>query len=653
MKAQRNFYIFLLVIASYGCVAGSVYGSDIFWKRLANDTFQIKFEIYTDCSEPLDSINPEITSLPCSTAIPVLFGKPISHSTFNVTPRCSNERSKCETNPTLSYGMNKNTFIYKIYLGENTSCCWYKIILKGLKRDDEINNGNANTEFETSVALDRCVNTNVESIDFKNSPMRVYYKNFDGYYNHGIVQANGDSISFALPSPIHATFNSPFSAIYPLPCYGGPIKPTTISPFNGFGLDSLTGDISSRPTQNGYYNFRVEARQWKKVNGVYALVGISNRELLYIIIDKPITNPPTLSGPYSYQAYPGQQVCITVYSNDLDTDDTTRVFWDRKIPTGTFADNNGSVKHASCTFCWTPTEDDASCLPYYFNIIARDDHCMVEEYGIKQYQILVMPMLKTTEQYTKINCHTYQFKSAPTNRNGCLANIPYLIRWYEPKLVGTGNTTTLISKRDSVRYDFKEGGKYSIKHSVTVNGNTETTFDTLLIEPFNTANITNNDSTVNANDMVQLYAETKFNVPLNQYQWWANGKLIDTSSTVFVSPSKSTTYTLINKALSFPCDVTQDNVTLLVEGTVGINQLQKRLTMGVTTNPFQSNISFLNTEKEFNELTLVAMNGKIILKKQITETIIKIDTSNLPTGIYIVELKNEKRKELFKLIITN
>lgn len=648
MSISKPFLLIFLFLVYIKAFSGNIYGSDISWKRLTIDSFEIKIEVYNDCAKPLDSINPEIIPLQCTPTFPIKFEKCISHTTFDVSRWCSKDRNKCDVSANLPYGIVLNTFIYKIYLGANSNCCWYKLVLKGLTRDNQIANGNAGVAFETSATLNKCDSNNLASVEFKNRGVLIKYKGDDVMLNHGVVLLSGDSISYAMQTPINSNFIKPYSETYPFACYGGNVKPSFKMPFYGFGLDSITGNISCRPIENGYFIFRMEAKQWKKLNNAYTLVGISNREMMFLVADKPITNAPTLTGPYSYKCHPGQQICININTSDIDVDDTVRVHWDRRLFNASFTNNNGQAKHASANICWTPSDNDASCLPYYFSVTAIDDNCWRQEQTSKEYSIMVIPTIISENKITKINCHTYQFKNTPVNRSGCLANLPYETKWFEPKLIGTGIANTLIGTQDSIRYDFKTGGRHLLKYSFATDGVINVYFDTLNIDTFGFVKIINSDSTINAKDTVILFATTSCGKKNNEYQWWGNGILLDTNATIKVYPSVTTTYTIINKGLFAPCDVTEDNITLTIPGTIGIHNKTIK-DFPYINNPFNEKILFLN-DGIFEQLTLYSMEGKYMLYSNLDLGLNSINTCLLSSGVYILELKKDDRNIRIKVI---
>lgn len=650
MKHFKKLCLLLLLLLNINSYAGNIYGSDIFWKRLSTDTFQVQFTIYSDCSKPLDSIHPIISAMNCSPSNNFKFSNPISHITTDVTPRCfPHEYSKCDAKANINYGITENIFTYILFIGDNNNCCWYTLSVAGLVRDSALSNGNANSSFETQVTLNRCIATNTENVRFYNRPIKLSFKNTDIDYNHGVFQASNDSMSYRLANPANQNYISPYSATYPLACLGGNVKPSGTLPFQGFGIDSIRGDILYHPLINGYYILRMEAKQWKKIQGVYTVVAITNRELMFLVKDKPVNHVPNLTAPKSFVFFEGHNYCFSINSNDSDALDTTRIYWNKLFANATFSTNNGSLKHATGDFCWTPNITDTSCTPYILNFYAYDDHCFGNAKGTISVSIIVKPHIRALRQFTKINCHTYQFKIEPEPHGLCYGDSAYTIKWYEPKLAGTGSPNKLISVVDAIRYDFSAGGAYVIHSVIASEGHVNTYLDTLVVDFFAAAQILNNDSTIQALDTVLLVATTNNATSNNKYQWWAQGKLIDTTSTIKVYPAISTTYTLINKSLSEPCDVVSDAVTLIVNGTTGIDN--KNSVMATVLNPIQGTLSIQN--EGYQEMKLYSLDGKLLQTEKLQHGKNNFDVQSLPTGIYILQLANEDTTSRWKIIKTN
>jgi hypothetical protein len=189
---------------------------------------------------------------------------------------------------------------------------------------------------------------------------------------------------------------------------------------------------------------------------------------------------PMLSGPFSCTAHSGQMICITINTNDADAGDSVFINWDKSIPYGQWSTYNGSVKHASGTFCWTTSDDDASTLPYSFWAFATDKKDTV----YAQYFITVNPIVKASREFVNLGNGNWNFSMKPTSSFFTVC----IYKWYRPKLVGSGSPTDLLSTQSEVNYHFTEAGKYVVRSSIYWNGDSNTYYDTLQVDSsfFNT-----------------------------------------------------------------------------------------------------------------------------------------------------------------------
>jgi hypothetical protein len=184
---------------------------------------------------------------------------------------------------------------------------------------------------------------------------------------------------------------------------------------------------------------------------------------------------PTLSGPWDYITQ-CSEICITIHTNDQDPADSTFIYWANDIPAAQWSDNNGTVKHAAGYFCWTPTEEDASTLPYHFWACVTDK----KDTTCSKYTITVLPHPQATRSFVNKGNGLWQLTIAP-NPNSSFFN-EATFKWYKPKFIGTGSPIDIFSQQASITYQFTSGGGYIIKSSIYWKGCTQVYFDTLQVD---------------------------------------------------------------------------------------------------------------------------------------------------------------------------
>ena len=520
--------------------ADHVMGADIQWKCLGNDTYQIIFKFYRDCRgiPKSGSVTLSFTSDSCANS---RSGSITCNrvSLTDITPVCSANKPCNPANTMLTsipYGIEEHRFEGKVYLGGTyTACCWYKFTFSECCRSGPINTGHSWANFSTELWLNRCITPCDNGPQFNNPPIAIKCAGQDVVYNHGVVDADGDSLVYVKALPNGANYIAPWSVNYPLTVFPGnnpnvSPNPNAVPPI-GFYLDPLSGDMIFRPMQQQETVLKVRVEEWRKINGVYKLIGVATRDMQFIILANCTNKNPTLSGLTSYEACAGQQICFTINTNDLDFLDTTKIYYDNSIPGATWTSTNGTAKRAQGTFCWTPQESDASTLPYYFRATVEDDHCPLNGRSTRSYAILVKPTPKNTRNFTKGRCGLWTLEATPVSNyfNGAQ------YKWYVPKLIGTGSPVTTYAVSQNTSYQFPEGGKYVIKSTMTFNGCTNTYFDTIQVDTVVQV-MAPPDTAICKGKSIQLTATVKGGNPAYHYKWSNN----DTLSSITIAPQADT-----------------------------------------------------------------------------------------------------------------
>ena len=82
----------------------------------------------------------------------------------------------------------------------------------------------------------------------------------------------------------------------------------------------------------------------------------------------------------------------------------------------------------------------------------------------------------------------------------------------------------------------------------------------------------------------------------------------------------------------------------------GINELQSSQ-ISIYPNPATDKITIeIAAGLASSQLSIINLNGEEVLTRQITQPKTQIDISNLPSGVYIVRLTNDKTVEVRKII---
>ena len=217
---------------------------------------------------------------------------------------------------------------------------------------------------------------------FANPPVIFLCDQTPSFYNPGVFDLDGDSLSFQLVTPHSDTgtdvnYAIPFTAQQPI-SYTVPTS-----------LDSITGDLFIHP--NGIQVSVLTMRVNEYRNGI--LIGSTERDI-QLIVENCNNALPAVSGINSTQTFSdtlvaGDTTCFIIYSSDQDSTDSLSLSWNQSIPSASFIVSPGQFPQG--TFCWSPVDADTSASPYYFTVSVFDNHCPISGMNTFSYSIFVVP----------------------------------------------------------------------------------------------------------------------------------------------------------------------------------------------------------------------------------------------------------------------
>ncbi len=531
LKSSVIFAAFLMIMLTFlnsGEVkATHVVGSDITYQCTTTPgVYRATFKMYKDCAGvpicancPNGPLSPSCAksisitgvatpagaNMPASPCTGVGFGSQTvvvntTVSGFDVVQLCAMEKTICNNcgqriPGTFTPGIEVYTFEGDINLSSiPASCCFVAIGFSECCRNNAIttlsNPGSLN--FYSEAIINRCATPCNSAPTFTNDPVAVTCAGQDFTYNLGAIDPDGDSLSYgfgqALTNPGSAApYASPYSPTVPLPYLGAPIQSPPALPPTGIFIDPVTGDLRFRPMGSFVSNLIVQVKQWKYINGVPTLMGITRRDIQFYSKFCDNNNPPVLrtfdengalTSPqpnFSYSVCAGQQICFIVSAWDNTAGwDTTDMTWNaptlmvQKGATFVKAYNPAQrttfgPKNDSMRFCWTPPAEMASNLPYYFVVTAKDRACPIPARTTRSFSILVRRIPTATINKVNKNCGYYDFSYTQTN------TVP-LNHSYTKILVETNpgsNSYTTYNASTVTNHRFMLGGWHKIRLMLT------------------------------------------------------------------------------------------------------------------------------------------------------------------------------------------
>lgn len=130
----------------------------------------------------------------------------------------------------------------------------------------------------------------------------------DVIYNMGAIDEDRDSLSYRLVPLINCSYSSPWSHTYPVTSLGGNNPNPNANPPTGFNINPINGDLFFIPMQVQISVIKVEVLEWRKINGVYKIIGKTSRDLQIFITQNCNNRLPTNVGYLEYEVCAGSQL---------------------------------------------------------------------------------------------------------------------------------------------------------------------------------------------------------------------------------------------------------------------------------------------------------------------------------------------------------
>ena len=387
---------FALVAASLLVWQGEAFathamGGELTYTCLGNNQYLVTLNFYRDCNGVAAPTNCNngleftVASATCGASFTQCFGN--NPTVQIITPICPSETDRC-VSASGTYGVEKYTYTKIVDLSSYAGCGGTDWVFSWSLccRNNSITslNNPGNRELYLDAKLNNSTGLCNSSPSFTNSPAAFYCLGEPISYNPGAVDADGDSLVYALIAARTAgganiPYNANYSAQQPIRNSGGA---------NAVVLNPQTGTMTVTPSvlQVAVVSYRV--REYR--NGV--LVGEVTRDIQFVVRACSGNSAPTASGingtaVYSMQVCAGTPVSFTVNSNDPNAGQTVTMSWNNGIPGATFT--TAGSPFPSGTFTWTPTIADLGNNT--FTVHVEDNGCPLKAVNDFGFSILVTP----------------------------------------------------------------------------------------------------------------------------------------------------------------------------------------------------------------------------------------------------------------------
>ncbi len=539
------YFLVALALPKLG-MSNHLLGAELHFKSIGSDSIEVTVSAYRQCTGgavSMTEVPPRLTTDSCSSSITFLY-KFISSKVVDITPVCASQQKPCpmsggngQGTSQIPVGVEKYTSLYHYYIGNiPANCCWLKANWIQAARSTNITTGFADQVLEINSWYSRCNNNT--SPKFNSDPLILKFGGQDVFYNIGAIDVDHDSLSYFMAEPLDGYYNSPWSKNYPLTCYGGNSPNPLSNPPSGFNLNPITGEIIFRPMQIQVTVIKFGINEWRKINGVYTIVGITFRDLVLTVFNVSGNSTPFITTPLNYEVCAGEQLCFEIGTHDANLSDNTSLLIDSasQIPNSTFSilsTSNPRLQRGK--FCWSTDSSLIRTQPYTFNMKLQDDHCPVYGSSIYTFKITVSAPPIITTQIKRVSCYEYDITG--------MLNKPLLNKSTQWQVFYQGALKITYKNQDSIRYTMDSTGTYIFKYLVSNAGCLLTHYDTVYYSlPPPLQIVTTHDTVICKNASITISTVALNGQAPYQYRWYENGLLIDTISSITISVNHSQQY---------------------------------------------------------------------------------------------------------------
>lgn len=379
--------------------ATHIYGADLFYEHVSGNTYDVTFVAYGDCG---GSAFPNLATSSAQIALYNGSSFVTNHtltlqnptSGIEVTPVCPAQinNTKC-SNGTLP-GVKKFVYVKRITLS-GTSTNWRFRFTGAMGGTTSAGRSNSITNIASSTSnlmnLEATLNNSIgnnNSAVYTTVPTPFFSINKPANYNHGTVDADGDSLSFSLVPGLTQTGTVTYLTGY------SPTSPLAVAT-STFSFNNQTGQLSFTP--NLIQQSLVVAQVSEYRNGV--LIGTSMREMTFVVLNNN-NNPPVATiknnnrgtilnnGTTIRACRSGGAITFTLNPSDQDNDSIDMVV--AGLPTGaTLTITNNGTKTPAAAFAWNTT--GVAPGSYNFFVTFTDRGCPISSKQTVAYTIIVLP----------------------------------------------------------------------------------------------------------------------------------------------------------------------------------------------------------------------------------------------------------------------
>lgn len=509
--------------------ASHVPGGNLTYSCVGNNQYFVKLTLFEDCSTGFGLGNSVTITARCN-GTNLTFTLPRTSGPTEVSQLCTSQMSSSSCNGGSLPGVEMSTFAGNITLP--FACDSWTLGYSLCCRNTSTNvSGQPSLYIETKLNNldDPCNNSPYVTAQ----PIPYVCLNQPVSYNLGVVDVDGDSLSFELVSALDGpglpvTYLAGYSATQPIP---------------GTTINSQSGQLNFTPNATGSYIFAIKINEYDSDGNILSSIIHDFRfEVIACVNQTPaasgsgisnFTGTAKITGPNTIEGCPGDNFCFNITFNDLNLLDTLIISSNvtSVLPGATYTVSGGS-NPKTANVCYTIPANASGVFPFTFT--ARDNACPV--YG----QATMAVTLKVIEGISAGPNHTIcSGQSAQLSAVGGTA-FTWTVLSGPPMVVGTNfscnNCQNPVASPTATTV-------YKVTGNLSTNCiNTDTV--TVFVEPDFPVSITPANSTICQNQAIQLTTVTPGSIAYS-YAWSpVTGLSSSTIANPLASPLVTTTYTV-------------------------------------------------------------------------------------------------------------
>lgn len=375
---RKLFAVLFLAVLSKFSFGSHVPGGQITYECVGPNQYKIILNIFEDCGTAFTGTSPEYITITndCGLANPMGGSVAATQTIYqqDVSQLCPTALSECDGGPYPGVYLHQ----YEVTVTLPAGCDSWHFSYSSCCRNLATNSTTYDSYYweATLNNVDAPCNN---SPTFASAPIPYVCVGQDVCYSFGVIETDGDSISFSF---INAMSSAGVSITY-VGGYSGAV------PIPGITLDPVTGQINFTPTVAGNYIVAVQVTEYDDAGNI---IGTIMRDIQFEVVacvndivdcstagtipSSSIVGAVIQTGPTSLQMCEGVPFCFTVTFTDPDPADILTISSNVALvlPGSTFTTTPGNT--AEATICWTPPAGSASAYTS-FSMLVEDNACPV------------------------------------------------------------------------------------------------------------------------------------------------------------------------------------------------------------------------------------------------------------------------------------